>query len=84
MMVRVVSLLTVLSMLSFSVAFAQDLPCLRCHTQANPLPDKIKKSGAKSASEFLDFLRNKSPKKALHKAMSDEDIRKAFEQYGKK
>lgn len=83
MMVRVVSLLTVLSMLSFSLAFAQDSSCLRCHTQAS-LPDKIKKSGAKSASEFLDFLKNKSPKKALHKAISDEDIRKSFEQFGKK
>lgn len=81
---KFMSLIIVLSMFSFSLVFAQDLSCLRCHTQANPLSDKIKKSGVKDASEFLDFLRNKSPKKALHRVMSDEDIRKAFEQYGKK
>lgn len=69
---------------AFGTLQAQDLSCLKCHTSANPLPDKIKKSGAKSAAELVDFLRNKSPKKALHKTVTDEDIKKAFEQVGKK
>jgi hypothetical protein len=38
----------------------------------------IKKSGAKSADELVNFLRNKSAKKAIHKSVKDEDIKKAF------
>lgn len=84
-MKKVLTVLTVVySLIFFSVVQAQDLPCFKCHTSANPLPDKIKKSGVKSANELVDFLRNKSPKKALHKNVSDEDIKRAFEQVGKK
>lgn len=83
-MKKVLGLLLIFSLCIASFANSQDLPCLKCHTQANPLPEKIKKSGAKTPAEFVDFLRNKSPKKALHRAMTDDDIRKAFEQFGKK
>lgn len=78
------TLALILGLGGFSFVQAQDLPCLKCHTSANPLPDKIKKSGAKSAAELVEFLRKKSPKQALHKTVTDDDIKKAFEQFGKK
>lgn len=40
--------------------------------------EKIKASGAKSAEELIDFLRNKSSKKTLHASLKDEDIKQAF------
>lgn len=72
------------TLFAFGAVQAQDLPCFKCHTSSNPLPDRIKRSGAKSAAELVDFLRNKSTKKALHKAVTDDDIKRAFEQVGKK
>jgi outer membrane biosynthesis protein TonB len=54
------------------------LPCLKCHKTEADLASKIKRSGAKDENELLDFLRNKSAKKAIHKSLSDEDIKKAF------
>ncbi|MCC6048897.1 MAG: hypothetical protein LM579_05150, partial [Thermodesulfobacterium sp.] len=54
------------------------LPCMKCHKTDADLASKIKSSGAKDENELLDFLRNKSAKKAIHKSLSDEDIKKAF------
>ncbi len=54
------------------------LPCLKCHKTEADLVLKIKSSGAKDENELLDFLRNKSAKKAIHKSLADEDIKKAF------
>jgi len=39
---------------------------------------KINATGVKSADELVDYLRNKSSKKVLHKHVKDEDIRQAF------
>lgn len=64
---------------SVSSVFAQELTCLKCHKTMEKLSENIKKSGAKSADELVDFLRNKSAKKALHKTATDEEIKKAFE-----
>jgi DNA-binding ferritin-like protein len=58
--------------------------CVKCHKTMDKVAEAIKKSGAKSADELVDFLRNKSAKKALHKSVKDEDIKKAFAEAGKK
>jgi hypothetical protein len=54
------------------------LPCLKCHKTEADLVSKIKSAGAKDENELLDFLRNKSAKKVIHKSQADEDIKKAF------
>jgi len=54
------------------------LPCLKCHKTEAGLVSKIKRSGAKDENEFLDFLRNKSAKRVIHKNQADEDIKRAF------
>jgi cytoskeletal protein RodZ len=53
-------------------------PCLKCHKTEADLASKIKSSGAKDENELLNFLRNKSAKKAIHKSLANEDIKKAF------
>lgn len=58
--------------------------CVKCHKSMDKVAENIKKSGAKSDAELVDFLRNKSAKKALHKSVSDDDIKKAFAAAGKK
>ncbi len=83
-MKKVVSLLAVMGLiLSASSVYAVDV-CVKCHKSMDKVAANIKKSGAKSADELVDFLRNKSAKKALHKSVKDEDIKKAFEEVGKK
>jgi len=78
-MKKVVSLAAMLGLiLSSSAVFAGDLVCVKCHKSMDKVAENIKKSGAKSADELVDFLRNKSAKKALHKSVKDEDIKKAF------
>ncbi|MGC9108849.1 MAG: hypothetical protein ACP5HI_01145 [Caldimicrobium sp.] len=69
---------------SVSSAFAGEIICVKCHKSMDKVAQNIKKSGAKSADELVDFLRNKSAKKAIHKAVKDEDIKKAFEEVSKK
>jgi len=69
--------------LSASSAFAVEA-CVKCHKSMDKVAENIKKSGAKSADELVDFLRNKSAKKAIHKSVKDEDIKKAFAEVGKK
>ncbi len=77
-MKKVVSLAAMLGLiLSSSAVFAVD-SCVKCHKSMDKVAEYIKKSGAKSADELVDFLRNKSAKKALHKSNKDEDIKKAF------
>jgi len=77
-MKKVVSLAAMLGLiLSSSAVFAVD-SCVKCHKSMDKVAESIKKSGAKSADELVDFLRNKSAKKALHKNVTDEDIKKAF------
>jgi len=68
---------------SVTSAFAVE-SCVKCHKSIDKVAELIKKSGAKSADELVDFLRNKSAKKALHKSVKDEDIKKAFAEVGKK
>jgi len=77
-MKKVVSLAAMLGLiLSRSAVFAVD-SCVKCHKSMDKVAELIKKSGAKSADELVDFLRNKSAKKALHKSVNDEDIKKSF------
>jgi DNA-binding ferritin-like protein len=77
-MKKVVSLAAMLGLiLSSSAVFAVDA-CVKCHQSMDKVAEKIKKSGVKSADELVDFLRNKSAKKATHKNVKDEDIKKAF------
>ncbi len=37
--------------------------CVKCHKSMDKVAEYVQKSGAKSADEFVDFLRNKSVKK---------------------
>jgi hypothetical protein len=77
-MKKVVSLAAMLGLiLSSSAVFAVD-NCVKCHKSMDKVAELIKKSGVKSADELVDLLKNKSPKKALHKNCKDEDIKKAF------
>jgi hypothetical protein len=77
MMKKVVGLMMVVGLvLSCSPSFAAN--CIDCHKSMDKVAEVIKRSGAKSADELVDFLRNKSAKRALHKKVKDEDIRKAF------
>ncbi|MFN4132254.1 MAG: hypothetical protein ACK4GE_04140 [Caldimicrobium sp.] len=69
--------LGVLMLGSVSVAYSTE-SCLKCHKSDAKLAEKIKKSGAKSEAELVDFLRNKSSKKAIHKSLKDEEIKNAF------
>ncbi len=77
-MKKVVSLASMLALiLSSSAVFAVE-SCVKCHKSMDKVAELIKKTGVKSADELVDFLKNKSPKKALHKNVTDEDIRKSF------
>jgi hypothetical protein len=77
-MKKVVSLAAMLGLiLSSSAVFAVDT-CVKCHKSMDKVAEYIKKSGVKSADELVDFMRNKSAKKAIHKSVKDEDIKKAF------
>jgi hypothetical protein len=62
--------------LSCSLVFAAN--CVDCHKSMEKVAEKINASGVKSADELVDYLRNKSSKKVLHKYVKDEDIRRAF------
>jgi outer membrane biosynthesis protein TonB len=73
---KLLAVLGALGLLLPSLGMA--LPCIKCHKTEADLASKIKSSGAKDENELLDFLRNKSAKKAIHKSLSDEDIKKAF------
>ncbi|MGC9100065.1 MAG: hypothetical protein ACP5HC_02205 [Caldisericum sp.] len=60
-----------------SSAFAVE-SCVKCHKCMDKVADLIEKTGAKSANELVDFLRNKSIRKNIHRVVKDEDIKKAF------
>jgi DNA-binding ferritin-like protein len=62
--------------LSCSPSFSAN--CIDCHKSMDKVAEKIKKTGVKSADELVDFLRNKSSKKTLHRVVQNEDIKKAF------
>ena len=62
--------------LSCSLVFAAN--CVDCHKSMENVAKKINATGVKSADELVDYLRNKSSKKVLHKHVKDEDIRQAF------
>lgn len=47
---------------SASSVFAVE-SCVKCHKSMDKVAEVIKKSGAKSADELVDFLRNKSAKR---------------------
>jgi DNA-binding ferritin-like protein len=77
MMKKVVgAMIAVGLVLSCSTTFAAN--CIDCHKSVDKVAEVIKRSGAKSPDELVNFLRNKSSKKALHRAVKDEDIKKAF------
>jgi DNA-binding ferritin-like protein len=61
---------------AWSGAFAAN--CIDCHKSMDRVAEKIKTVGVNSGEELVDFLRNKSSKRALHKYVKDEDIKKAF------
>lgn len=52
--------------------------CIKCHKSMDKVAEYVQKSKVKSADEFVDFLKNKSAKKALHRNIKDEDIKLAF------
>lgn len=58
--------------------------CLKCHGTKEKLSGLIKKAPAKTGDELVTFLRTKSPKKALHNGVTDDQIRQAFSELGKK
>lgn len=62
---------------SVSSVFAVE-SCIKCHKSMDKVVEYVKKSKVKSADEFVDFLKNKSSKKILHKSVKDEDIKRAF------
>ncbi|MDM7202659.1 MAG: hypothetical protein P3W84_000305 [Thermodesulfobacteriaceae bacterium] len=77
-MKRILSLFIGIFMVgSASSLFAVE-SCVKCHKSMDKVAELIKRSGAKSEDELVDFLRSKSPKKALHQSLSDEEIKKAF------
>jgi outer membrane biosynthesis protein TonB len=73
---KILAMLGAVGLLLPSLGMAH--PCQKCHKTEADLVSKIKSSGAKDENELLDFLRNKSAKKAIHKSLADEDIKKAF------
>lgn len=78
-MKRFVSLILAVGIIfSVTQGWSSDLPCLKCHGKLEVVAENIKRVGAKSEAELIDHLRNKSTKKALHKQVSDEDIKRAF------
>jgi hypothetical protein len=77
-MKKVVSLAVMFGLiLSSSAVFAVE-GCVKCHKSMDKVAELIKKTGVKSADELVDFLRNKSRTKALHKKNTDEEIKQAF------
>jgi hypothetical protein len=52
--------------------------CFRCHKSEGDLASKIQKAGVKNENELVDFLKNKSSKKALHKNLSDDEIKQVY------
>ena len=69
-------MMTIGLVLLCSSSFAAN--CIDCHKSMDKVAEKIKKTGVKSADELVDFLKNKSSKKTLHRVVKDEDIKKAF------
>lgn len=55
------------------------LSCLKCHGDLTKLSEKILPLGFSSGAELANYLKNRSPKRAYHKNLSDSDITKAFE-----
>jgi len=62
---------------SFNSALSMEA-CLKCHKTAEKVAEYIKKTGVKSEAELVDFLKNKSSKKGIHKSIKDEEIKEAF------
>ncbi|MGC9018070.1 MAG: hypothetical protein ACP5JQ_07865 [Caldimicrobium sp.] len=54
--------------------------CIKCHKSMDKVAANINKSGAKTPEELVDYLRNKSPMKGVHRSVKDEDIKKAFQE----
>jgi len=52
--------------------------CFRCHKSEGDLASKIQNAGVKNENELVDFLKNKSSKKAIHKNLSDDEIKQAY------
>ncbi len=75
---KLVALFVVISVVGFAGAAFAESPCLKCHKSIDKVAEYIKKTGAKSEAELVNFLRNKSAKKALHASLKDEDIKQAY------
>jgi mono/diheme cytochrome c family protein len=61
---------------AWSGAFAAN--CIDCHKSMDRVAEKIRASGVKSGEELVDYLKNKSSKRGLHKYVKEEDIRQVF------
>ncbi|MGB9807677.1 MAG: hypothetical protein ACPLSJ_03850 [Thermosulfidibacteraceae bacterium] len=59
-------------------------PCMRCHKTEKDLKGKISSTKARSGDELADYLKNKSPKKGIHKNFTNEDIKKVYDALFKK
>jgi len=71
--------LLVSGMLAFSFNSALSMEtCLKCHKTAEKVAENIKKVGVKSEAELVDYLKNKSSKKGIHRSLKDEEIKEAF------
>lgn len=60
-----------------------EISCLKCHKNSEKLANSIKNSKATSGQELVNYLKNLSPHKGLHKNLRDEEIIKAFESFSK-
>lgn len=73
------TVLLVGGMLAFSFNSALSIEsCLKCHKTADKVAENIKKVGVKSEVELVDYLKNKSSKKGIHRSLKDEEIKEAF------
>lgn len=56
--------------------------CVKCHKSMDKVKELVKATGAKSADELVKIIRT-GKKAALHKAVTDEDIKKSFAESSK-
>lgn len=56
--------------------------CVKCHKSMDKVKELVKATGAKSADDLVKAIRG-GKKAALHKAVKDEDIKKAFAEASK-
>ncbi len=56
--------------------------CVKCHKSMDKVKELVKATGAKSGDELVKAIRG-GKKAGVHKAVKDEDIKKAFAEISK-